>query len=337
MPVKRAGITLGTMHNILFNKYGRLRSGWRLAIFALGFILLSVFTTLALGIVVSYTVRQPLPVFFSSLFGAFLNAVLTLAVAILVGWLCCRLLEDLPFKALGWSKHPGWLRHFAIGSAVGAVSLLLAFVIPAATGGYSIGLFQTSSVGVIKTLLISLFAYIVFAASEEALFRGYPLQTMTRAHLAWVSILLTSILFSSAHLANPNVVAGFTFINTLLAGIWLAIAYLKTRSMWFPLGVHWAWNWTMGSVLGIPVSGITSISANPLLHTSAVGPAWLTGGTYGLEGGAACTIALVVSTIWIWRTKALAPSPDMLDLTDHENPLRPLSGVEPELLAGDDL
>jgi hypothetical protein len=260
-----------------------------------------------------------------------------LAGAILVGWLCCRLLEDLPFKALGWSRHAGWLRHFAIGSAVGAISLLLAFLIPAAAGGYSIGLFQASPVGVLKTLLISLFAYIIFAASEEALFRGYPLQTMTRAHLAWVSILLTSIMFSSAHLANPNVVAGFTFINTLLAGVWLAIAYLKTRSMWFPLGVHWAWNWTMGSVLGIPVSGITSLSVNPVLHTDPIGPAWLTGGTYGLEGGAACTIALAVSTIWIWRTKTLAPSPDMLELTDHENPVRSISSVAPEMLAGDDV
>ena len=31
------------------------------------------------------------------------------------------------------------------------------------------------------------------------------------------------------------------------------------------------------------------------------GPAWLTGGTYGIEGGLACTVALVISTIIIWR------------------------------------
>jgi CAAX protease family protein len=325
------------MHTIFINKYGRLRSGWRLAIFVFGFILFSVVAFVATEVLARLTVRQPLPEFFASLFGASVNAFLTLAGAILLGWLCCRLLEDLPFKALGWSKHSGWLRDFLIGSAVGAVSLLLAFIIPAASGGYSIGLSQASAVGVLKTLLISLAAYILFAASEEALFRGYPLQTMTRAHLAWVSILLTSITFSSAHLANPNVVAGFTFINTLLAGVWLAIAYLKTRSMWFPLGVHWAWNWTMGSVLGIPVSGITTMSAYPLLHSNPTGPAWLTGGTYGLEGGAACTVALAISTIWIWRTKTLAPSPEMLELTEHENPVRPDSAVAPELLAPDDV
>jgi hypothetical protein len=145
------------------------------------------------------------------------------------------------------------------------------------------------------------------------------LQTLTRAHLAWLGVLLTSLPFAAIHLGNPNVVKGFTFANTAIAGIWLAAAYLRTRSLWFPLGIHWAWNWAMDSVLGLPVSGL-SISQNPLFRGVDLGPAWLTGGSYGIEGGAACTIALILSTVFIWRTRMVSPTPEMWDLTAHENP-----------------
>ena len=93
--------------------------------------------------------------------------------------------------------------------------------------------------------------------------------------------------------------AGFTFINTALAGVWLAVAYLRTRTLWFPLGVHWAWNWALGAVFGLPVSGITDLAPYPLMRGTDHGPAWLTGGSYGIEGGLACTITLAITTVFI--------------------------------------
>ena len=151
--------------------------------------------------------------------------------------------------------------------------------------------------------------FVIAGAAEESLFRGYPLQTFTRAKLAWVGVLITSVPFAAVHLANPNVSRGFTFINTAVAGVWLAVAYLRTRSLWFPLGLHWAWNWTQASLLGLPVSGIQRIAPAPLLHAMNAGPDWLTGGAYGIEGGAACTVALLVSTLVIWRIKFLGEAP----------------------------
>jgi membrane protease YdiL (CAAX protease family) len=134
------------------------------------------------------------------------------------------------------------------------------------------------------------------------LFRGYPLQTLTRANLAWLGVLLTSVPFAAVHLNNPHAVPGFTFVNTALAGVWLAVAYLRTRSLWLPLALHWSWNWAQAS-LGFPVSGIERFAPAPLLQAINAGPDWLTGGAYGIEGGAACTVALLISTLVIWRTK----------------------------------
>jgi hypothetical protein len=78
-----------------------------------------------------------------------------------------------------------------------------------------------------------------------------PLQTLSRAHLAWLGVLLTSVPFALIHLWNPHVVRGVTFTNTALAGVWLALAYLRTRSLWLPLGIHWSWNWALGSIFGL--------------------------------------------------------------------------------------
>jgi hypothetical protein len=175
-------------------------------------------------------------------------------------------------------------------------------------------------------MLVSALPLIVAALAEEALFRGYPLQTFSRARLAWIGVLLTLLLFGYVHLQNPNVVPGASFANTALAGLWLAVAYLRTRSLWLPLGVHWAWNWAQGWLFGLPISGLNLVS-HPLLKATDNGPSWLTGGSYGIEGGLACTISLVLFTIFLWRTSLISATPELMQLTSEENPASPTKVV----------
>lgn len=319
---------------IFFNRAGRLRSGWRLGIFTLllyfgfklAFALAETVFILLLG------ARAPLVL--SGSWGFIVQGFILLVPATLIGWACGKFLEDLPPRALGWGFTRGWLKDLLLGSLIGAASLLLATMIAAIPGGLKFTLnapLMFESVG--RTLLTSLPLFILLAAGEEAIFRGYPLQTMARSRLAWVAIIITSVIFSWGHLDNPNVVPGFTFANTAIAGVWLAIAYLKTRNLWFPLGIHWAWNWTMGAVLGLPVSGIERLTPEPLWRAVDLGPAWLTGGSYGIEGGAACTIALIASTLFIWRTRLVSPTEEMLRLTDQENPTQKPPEVMPSYLS----
>lgn len=317
------------IRQIFFNSAGRLRSGWRLVIFvmvyigtffvlnALGRVMYAVFITLAPG----KSVGGFLESFFFRL--------MLLLAALIAGFICARLLEGLPFRSLGLGLHSGWFRDLLVGSIIGIVSLALATAIATAGGGLS---FSFSSVGlghVAVTLIFSGALFLLAALAEEALFRGYPLQTTARARLAWLGIFLTSVPFAAVHLRNPNVVAGFTFINTALAGVWLAVAYLRTRSLWFPLGVHWAWNWSLGSLFGLPVSGINDLAPNPLLRGTDLGPAWLTGGSYGIEGGLACTITLLLSTLFIWRTRLVSRDAEMDRLTSHENAVSGQPSVVP--------
>ncbi|HEX8651381.1 MAG TPA: type II CAAX endopeptidase family protein [Pyrinomonadaceae bacterium] len=303
--------------DIFFNDVGRLRSGWRFSIYIALFAVLE--SLLAVGI------RFLAPSgFLESNWGFIAQALLLFAAALLAGWICTSWLEGLPLRALGWVTHQGWLRDLLMGSLIGIASLLVATALATLTGGFHFAFNPAGiSSAVAKTLLVSCLVFIPAAAAEEMVFRGYPLQTMTRARLAWLGLALTSVLFAWVHLDNPNVVPGFTLLNTTLAGIWLGVAYLRTRSMWFPLGVHWSWNWMMGAVLGLPVSGIDRLTPEPVMRATDAGPAWLTGGAYGIEGGAACTIALLLSTLFIWRTRLLKARPEMLELTDAENPVEP--------------
>jgi len=246
--------------------------------------------------------------------------VLGVATALGAGYVCAKLLEGLPWRSLGLTFHKSWFRDLLVGSLIGFVSLALATAIATIWRGLSFTTAtRTELSGVFLTLVASGALFIIAALAEEALFRGYPLQTLTRGGLAWLAVFLTSVPFAAVHLRNPNVAAGFTFINTALAGVWLAVAYLRTRSLWFPLGVHWSWNWALGSVFGLPVSGITNLAPHPLLRGTDLGPAWLTGGAYGIEGGIACTVTLLISTVFIWKTRLVKPTDEMVKLTSQEN------------------
>jgi len=305
-------------YNFFIDRNVHLRSGWRRAIFCVTFLICLQLTQLVLLSALSVILHRSIAEVSTSLWSVASGHGAILFSSLIVGWGCGALLEELPFSGLGCSRHRGWLKNLLIGSVLGAVSLFLAALLTTITRGIRFSFDPAGPKLIGQTLAVSLLVFLFAAAAEEMLFRGYPLQTLTRANLAWLGVMLTSLPFAAAHLRNPNAVPGFTFINTALAGVWLAVAYLRTRSLWLPFGLHWSWNWAQASVLGLPVSGIERIAPAPLLKAANFGPDWLTGGAYGIEGGAACTIALLVSTVVIWRAKlfARAEVPPGLEVRD---------------------
>lgn len=303
--------------DFFLNSYGRLRSGWRFLIFLFVFI----FITLPVTETIQAFLRTLPPAYSQNLLLTFLTPVFIFIIAsTFLGWIFGYLLEDLPFRALGWTFSVSWFKELIIGFIIGALSICLAALLGVVFGGLSFQANRTAEASeILNTLGISLIIFVVAAISEETLFRGYLLQTITRAKLAWGGIILTSFLFATAHNANPSA-SIFSWVNTFLAGIWFAVAYLKTRSLWFPFAIHLAWNWFQGSILGINVSGIKELTPAPLLQAVDTSPTWLTGGSYGIEGGIACTVALLVSTAIIWFLPFLKPTEEMLRLTDEEQP-----------------
>ena len=294
-------------NDLFFGIDGKLRSGWRFGIFVAAYFAATIFIVPIVVSIIYALQLQSAKVFL-------ISSTASLIPAVIIGWLCGKYLEQLPFRALGMSLTSGWLRHLLIGFVIGAITLCLAIAIAALFGKLSFVPNETESSQILRTLGVSFVVFAVAAAFEEVLFRGYILQTFARSGLAWLAILITSLVFGFVHLNNPNA-NWLGAVNTTLAGVWFGIGYLKTRDLWFVWGMHLIWNWMQGSIFGIEVSGLTELAMSPLLKEIDAGPDWLTGGNYGIEASIACTVALIISTIAIYFLPGLKPSEEMRTLT----------------------
>lgn len=303
--------------NFFFNRVGRARSGWRFLIFQLLFAFLYASAGIALLFLITRLTAADLNG--KSVASFVVPNVVLLFAALGGGWLCAKFLENLPFRSLGLWFTKNWLKDLFFGAAIGVASISFAVLIGVLLGGMRLQANgNADGAAIFKTLGVSLIVFVIAAAAEEALFRGYILQTFTRARLAWFAILLTSVLFATAH--NNNQSATFlSWLNTFLAGIWFGFAYLKTRSLWFPFGIHMTWNWLQGAFFGLPVSGITSLTTAPFFEQIDKGANLWTGGDYGIEGGIACTIAIIISGALVWFSPIFKLSEEMFKLTNEEN------------------
>ncbi len=138
------------------------------------------------------------------------------------------------------------------------------------------------------------------ALLEELSFRGYPFQKLTEAFGAFWAIIALSVLFGAVHLWNPDAQGWLSwgFFNTLGVGVLFALGRIRTGSLWFPVGLHFGWNFFQGAVFGLPVSGLKEFST--LISATASGSDALTGGAYGPEGSAICSIVLVIAFPLLW-------------------------------------
>jgi membrane protease YdiL (CAAX protease family) len=230
---------------------------------------------------------------------------------VLLSWFCLRFFEHLNLAALGFALGKGWWRHILSGGGIGALMIISVVCLQIIGGGTRVtpnlvwwGEGAIDYYGLQRTAIETFTALILLTLSgsfEELIYRGYPFQTLLRGAPAFIPVLLFAIFFGISHLGNPGSTF-FSTANTVLAGIWLSVAYLKTRSLWFTSSLHISWNWMMGAFFGLPVSGF-QIPQNPLFTSTSENPTWLTGGDYGCEGGAAATVVIIIATILIWRTR----------------------------------
>lgn len=153
---------------------------------------------------------------------------------------------------------------------------------------------------------LELFAvFIPAAVHEEVLFRGYVFQKL----LAWrrgVALVLIAAVFAALHLGNAAV-SYLGIVNIFLGGVLLGLAYERYRRLWFPIGLHLAWNVMTGPVLGHEVSGYDSMRT--LLVERGEGAAWATGGDFGIEGSVWMTVVeLLAIGILAWWRRDTSPS-----------------------------
>ncbi|MEO8636051.1 MAG: CPBP family intramembrane glutamic endopeptidase [Gemmatimonadales bacterium] len=142
------------------------------------------------------------------------------------------------------------------------------------------------------------------ALLEEVMFRGVAQVVLARALGRVAAVLVLSVLFAMAHLANPNSSA-LGLVNIALAGVFLGLTFYAPGGIWSAWGAHLGWNAALAAS-DAPVSGMPF--QIPLIDYAPGGPIWLTGGSFGPEGGLLATVAIVLATAtaWRWARKELA-------------------------------
>jgi membrane protease YdiL (CAAX protease family) len=273
--------------NVFILDDGRLRSGWR---FALGAIL-AVAANFVAGTLSDIVARGHLRL--EDAIYRLLTMVLELAA-----FLVLTKVFDQPecnvWTYNGLSRRH-WLRQSLLGALLGFAMVTVAIVVIASFFHLTVNIWinnQTLGLGVIVLSVI-----LAAAMAEELAFRGYPFQRLVEGLGPLGAVVVLSTLFGAVHMSNPHVsdnrwVQVFAFSNTLLIGIVLALAYLRTRALWASWGLHVGWNATLGLIYGLPVSGINQFSV--FVRSTASGPEWLLGGKYGLEGGALGTMVILL-------------------------------------------
>ena len=237
-----------------------------------------------------------------------LQSLASLGAVIAVFKLMTAGFEHRPLGSVGLAFHSRWWKELGFGALIGAAMLFLAALLEWSSGlaRFAWGARPTAEAGSFTFVLFA-----VAAINEEAVFRGYPFQRLVEAITPAGAIAVSSVLFGIAHLANPHRTWVST-LNTSLIGVPLAIAYLRTRSLWMPIGIHFAWNYLLGFFLGLPVSGV-SVPAS-VLTARVGGPVALTGGQYGPEGGLLTTAAILAVAAYVLFSKRILMSEEMTAL-----------------------
>lgn len=324
---------------IFVNDESELRSGWRVLAFFICFIIVA---SLLIGLTKAFATLFPSLDFLlvepsgpehlgrHELIYLGVSNVRNLAAAVIASAICARALERRSLGSVGFRLHRRWKRDFALGSLMGAASLAIAVGIAAGAGALAFDVHTRGWATLVRGFVIVCLFFVVAGATEELIFRGFPFQALVHNLGGARAVAITSLLFGLAHVSNPSATA-FSTINTILAGIWLGLAYLMTRSLWLATALHWSWNFAMAFIFGLPVSGFTTLGELALLRGKIAGPMWISGGSYGPEAGVAATVALILSTLAIWKCGLFAASEEMLAATEHGKREPAFVSVTPEL------
>ncbi len=220
---------------------------------------------------------------------------IALSIAFFVAvYLATAGLDKRKLSGVGLDWNVKWQKELILGSTMAFVAQTLIFLIEWQSGWIEITGFGWQRVGEEFWLFSILFVLIQMLSVgfyEEILFRGYPVRNLSEGFSMWkispkigliIAVLFTSSLFGIAHAWNDN--AGLiSTINIILAGLMLALPYVLTGSLALSVGIHFSWNFVMGGIYGLPVSGVAV--RRSLIQVHEVGPDTFTGGKFGPEAG----------------------------------------------------
>lgn len=214
-----------------------------------------------------------------------------LFIVIIMIWLFMKFIDKQPLIEIGFQTQ-GRLKEINYGILFGLFIMAFAFVFLSVIGeivflSYSLDFNQ---------ILLSIALFIGVSFFEEIIFRGYMLKNLLESFNPFVALLISSLFFSLIHASNPNVTS-LGLCNIFLAGIFLGVSYVFTKNLWFPIALHFSWNFFQ-AMFGFKVSGLDSYS---IIEFMIPYNNMINGGEFGFESSILSIIVLFIGTIIIWN------------------------------------
>lgn len=193
----------------------------------------------------------------------------------------------------------GAVRDFGGGTVVGVGMFTATIATITLLGGY-----RATGWGSFEAFLAVCGLMCAVAVAEELLFRGVLFRILERSVGTWWALALSSVLFGGLHLVNPNASLWGALAISLQGGLLLGAAYVATRSLWLPIGLHLGWNLAQAGIFGTAVSGSEDAFVG-LLVGETVGLTVISGGTFGPEGSVVAVLFCAVVTVYLLRVVRL--------------------------------
>jgi membrane protease YdiL (CAAX protease family) len=265
---------------------GRLRAYWQFLLAVLYFFLAR---SLAHHAAIGLAADQWVPLVEQ----AFFVFLLLMGYAALGFWLNRQI---YPITAQGLPRRPGWPREVGLGLATGWGLAIVCVLLLALGGGIAISISTRASAW---GWLVADAAFFTLAAlAEEIAFRGYGFQRFVHA----VGPIGASLGFAAYYAIVQSQVPGSSRASVMVSvalGLVLSAAYLRTQAIWLSWGINFGWKASRALLFGLAVNGVNSHS--PVIQGDLMGPFWLTGGGFGVEGSWVTFIILIAALPVVFR------------------------------------
>ena len=201
-------------------------------------------------------------------------------------WFFTTKVDKKTFKSIGFERI-SVCKDISLGLIIGFVIMLF---------GFSILIFtkQLLFAGIkpnLPDLLLSIGLFVFIAITEEVLLRGYILRNLMVSFNKYAALVISAVIFSLMHLANPDVsIISLSII--FLSGLVLGLPYLFTKNLWFPIALHFSWNFFQGPIFGYNVSGMNFYKLIETRYETA--NIW-NGGKFGFEGSVIAILFLMAA------------------------------------------
>jgi len=204
-------------------------------------------------------------------------------------------------KYLGWYVEDGGrlsafgqIRKVGVGWLVSALYLFTILICLFATRHYSVAHLNFNLDHQLSWLSIFLLAAVI----EEVIARGIVFRLITDKWNVVAGLVVSSIIFGFVHLFNPNTTA-LSCLRIAITGGWLCgIAYAYHRTLWVPIGIHWAWNYMQSNIFEHSVPG-SALNSPPILILASKGVKFPAGIEFDTEVSIISTaIGVAISAVY---------------------------------------